>query len=178
MLEKRLGNNFRWEPLVSQREIVRLETVYPIDKRVTRQLRSYFARRAFIKNLSSRATTWTLTSFPSLGWCRLGCAIRMVDKERARTKLSVTSCSVAGMKAQKETREEKCEENNREADGRVEVTGGKLVTLRGLITKPHGQWYRPNEMRPRVRMKLFLKCNTFDALALGNCERMTDNDMK
>lgn len=45
------------------------------------------------------------------------CAIRMVDKERARTKLSVTSCSVAGMKAQKETREEKCEENNREAGG-------------------------------------------------------------
>lgn len=41
----------------------------------------------------------------------------MVDKERARTKLSVTSCSVAGMKAQKETREEKCEENNREAGG-------------------------------------------------------------
>lgn len=66
---------------------------------------------------------------------------------------------------------EKCEENNREADRGVEVTGGKLVTLHGLITKPHG--YRPNEMRPRVRMILFLQCNT---LALGNCERMTDND--
>lgn len=70
------------------------------------------------------------------------------------------------MKAQKETK------NARKTIGwGVEVTGGKLVTLHGLITKPHG--YRPNEMRPRVRMILFLQCNT---LALANCERMTDND--
>lgn len=70
------------------------------------------------------------------------------------------------MKAQKETK------NARKTIGwGVEVTGGKLVTFHGLITKPHG--YRPNEMRPRVRMILFLQCNT---LALGNCERMTDND--